>query len=471
MRLTLLIVLLLANSFVQAQLPAPVQQALQADDIPSDAVSVWAQRLDDGKLVLAHQANMPRNPASVIKLLTSYAALDLLGPSFRWSTQVYAYPTLNTGQNKLNGSLIIKGSGDPSLSYAELNEMASEIKQKWALQEICCELLLDNSAYEKRAFNAAAFDNKPYRAYNAPAEALMVNLQSLRLAFSVQGKSIQTAMFPDLPSINKKIDVKLSQNLLGQENCGEWKDKLTILRQADSLQVQGSYAADCGDKYIDIYWQDGLDLFAKAWQSAWLNQAGKAQWQSVKSGLTPANAQLLLEHVSKPLSDIVHDMNKTSNNVAARALYLALARFADSTQAASEALAERAMRAWIKSKGWEFSELVLENGAGLSRNERISAEHLGTLLSHAYQSPVMPELMSSLPVYGMDGTLKNRKDVALYGKAHLKTGSLEGVRAVAGYLLDQKGRRYAVVWIVNGDKAHRAKAAQDAMLNWLYWQN
>ncbi len=466
MRIMLAALSMLFCSCASAQLPAPVMQALQAEGIPADQVSVWVQRLDDGKLVLSHEAQVPRNPASVMKLLTSYAALELLTPNFRWATQFHTRPPITSG--KISAGLWVRGSGDPSLSDADLLNVASEIKQKWAVQEICCQLWLDSAAFKTSPFNPAAFDGKPYRAYNAPAEAIMLNQQSIRVEFSPNAKTLVSVLFPDLPGLKKKFDIALSN-----DDCGEWKERLQIKRDGDILSIKGTYPTDCGDKYIDIYWQDGQDFFARGWQAAWEKvSASSMNGNAVKwaVGNVPKDAVLLHEHISKPLADIVRDMNKTSNNVEARALYLALSRFADATQPASEALAERAIRDWIKAKNWNFAELVLENGSGLSRIERISAEHLGLLLSHAFHSPVMPELMSSLPVYGLDGTLKTRKDAALYGKAHLKTGSLEQVRAIAGYMMNSQGRRYALVWIVNGERAQRSKAAQEAMLNWLYQQ-
>lgn len=462
MRLIFILLLACLVLSAQAQLPSEVEQALRAEQVAVDGVSAWVYRLDDKQLLLSHQANVPRNPASVMKLLPAYAALELLTPSFRWETDFYALRPVQAG--KLTDGLWVKGSGNPSLNDADLRDIVNELKQKWGINEICCELVLDSTAYAKQAFNPAAFDNKPYRAYNAPAEAIMLNLQSIRVEFSPLNGGLRTAVFPDLVSVKKKIDVKLVQ-----EDCDDWKNRLQIRREADSLTILGSYPADCGEKYVDIYWQDGQDYFTRGFQAAWQSAGGKGlQPLRIRQDAVPDNAMLLDAHWSRPLADIVRDMNKASNNVAARAVFLALSRYADATQPASYALAEKALRTWIKTKGWSFDELVLENGAGLSRNERISAEHLGLLLQQAFYSSVMPELISSLPVYGLDGTLKSRSDAALYGKAHLKTGSLDQVRAVAGYLLDAKGRRCVVVWLVNGAKAQQSKPAQEAVLNWTY---
>ena len=174
--------LLLCAYAAHAQLPENVLKALKAENVVPENVSVFVQRIDETQPLLSHQAGVSRNPASVMKLLTSYAALDLLGPSYRWKTQFYGlgYPK----QGVLDGGLWIKGSGDPTMNTAALNEVASELKQKYNLNEICCDVVLDQTAYAKQSFDAAAFDAKPYRAYNANAEALMLNQQAVRLQFS-----------------------------------------------------------------------------------------------------------------------------------------------------------------------------------------------------------------------------------------------------------------------------------------------
>ena len=165
---------------------------------------------------------------------------------------------------------------------------------------------------------------------------------------------------------------------------------------------------------------------------------------------------------------MVRDINKFSNNVMARQLYLTIA--ADQAGVpASTANGQRAIKAWLARKGIDVPELVIENGSGLSRIERISAQSLTTLLVAAFRSPVMPELVASLPLIAVDGTMRRRmKSESIAGQAHIKTGSLSDVRAIAGYVLDRNGRRYAVSMIVNHANAQQSQAAQDALLNWVY---
>ncbi|MFM1910979.1 MAG: D-alanyl-D-alanine carboxypeptidase/D-alanyl-D-alanine-endopeptidase [Pseudomonadota bacterium] len=465
--LAVFLVIFCEVAFAQnAQLPVTVVEALQAESVPLDNVSIYVQRIDTPQALLTYQADVPRNPASVMKLVTSYAALDLLGPSYRWKTQFYG---LNLPQQgKLQGGLWVKGSGDPALNTAHLAEVAGELQQKFNLNEICCEILLDNSAYAPQNFDAAAFDGKPYRAYNAPAEALMVNQQAIRLQLIPSNEKVTVVAYPNWSLLIKRIDIK---PIAG--DCGDWKNGLQIKREGRVLSLSGEYPVSCGDKYLDVNWQ-GAEYVGGLFYSAW-EQAGGRWTQSDKTQIrllnVPENAVLLTEHTSPTLAEILREMNKTSNNVMARALYLSLSRVNDASQVASTAKSEQVLKTWLQGKGLNFSELVLENGAGLSRQERISASHLGVLLGDAFRSPFMAELSAALPIYGVDGSLSKRKDSGLYGRAHLKTGSLENVRSIAGYVLDAKGRYWSVVFIANGVKAGATKPAQDALLNWVYLQD
>ena len=443
-------------------LPASIRQALESENVPLDGISIYVKRVDAPLSALALNADIPRNPASVMKLLTSYAALDLLGPTYRWKTQFLARTIPSHG--KLSGGLWVKGAGDPSLNDAALLEVASELKQKYQLEEICCELNIDSTLFPMQSFDASAFDGKPYRAYNAPAEAVMVNQQALRLQLMVVNDKVLVVAYPKWKSLTIQANVKA----VGGE-CNDWKSGLQIQREGQRLDVRGNFPVSCGNKYFDVNWQDGTEYFAQVMHSAW-EQVGVRETLKVQTAQTPDNALVLTEHVSSTLADVLRDMNKASNNVIARALYLSLSRAGDETQIASAAKSEQNLRVWLRKKGWIFSELVLENGAGLSRLERINATHLGMLLDDAFHSAVMPELMASLPIYGLDGSLTRRKESVLFGRAHLKTGSLENVRAIAGYVIDAKGRYWSVVFMANGDKASETRKAQDALLTWVYQQ-
>jgi D-alanyl-D-alanine carboxypeptidase/D-alanyl-D-alanine-endopeptidase (penicillin-binding protein 4) len=188
----------------------------------------------------------------------------------------------------------------------------------------------------------------------------------------------------------------------------------------------------------------------------------------VRDGTAGADARLIAAVASPALSEVVRDMNKFSNNVMARQIYLTLGAEGYG-EPGTEGKSERVVREWLAGKGLPIPELVLENGSGLSRAERISARNLGRLLLASFGSPVMPEFLASLPLTAVDGTMKKRLgDAAVAGQAHVKTGSLTGVRAIAGYVLDARGRRVVVVSFVNHPNALNADAAQDALLDWVH---
>jgi serine-type D-Ala-D-Ala carboxypeptidase/endopeptidase (penicillin-binding protein 4) len=172
-------------------------------------------------------------------------------------------------------------------------------------------------------------------------------------------------------------------------------------------------------------------------------------------------------HESRPLAEVIRDINKFSNNVMARQLFLSIGA-EGGKQPASIERAQRAVGDWMVGRGLDRREFVLENGAGLSRVERLTSAGLARLLVTAFESPLMPEMMSSLPIVGIDGTMRKRNGAA--GSAHIKTGLLADTRAIAGYVLAASGRRYAIVAFVNHPNAGATQGALDALLNWVYAQ-
>ena len=452
-----------------AQLPAPVSDALGKAGVPQEAVSVIVQSVDEigGQplRLVTHRPDQPMNPASTMKLLTTYAGLEILGPAYRWRTEIYRNGEVVDGV--LNGDLILKGYGDPELMAQDLWLMLGRLRQA-GIREIHGDLVLDNTYFASTAPDAAAFDDEPYRAYNATPGALVSNLKATSFRFLPDTQQLRILAEPDIPQITIINQVKWSPGA-----CGDWKGRLsyTVANQGNRATVTfgGSYATACGEKVLELSVLNEtaytFDLFRSIWQSLGGTLAG-----GMRAEATPEKAVLVFPYESASLSDVIRRINKYSNNLMARQLYLTIA----AEQVAipgREPDGEKAIRAWLAGKGLQFPELVLENGAGLSRIERISADHMATLLQQAYDSPVMPELMSSLPVLAVDGTTRKRlKDSAAHGRAHLKTGSLEGVRAIAGYLLDQHDRRWIVVFMANHANAWATKAAQDALLDWVYHQ-
>ena len=484
--LFLLQVVIFRATSAWADLPIPLAKALRAENVPQDSVSVFVQRVDQPQTLIRHHADQALNPASTMKLLTTYAGLELLGPAYRWRTEVYTDGVLKNGV--LEGNLILKGYGDPGLMAEDFWRLLSSLWQI-GVKEIRGDLVLDTSYFAANTYDAAAFDGEPYRAYNATPGALLVNLKSTSFLFQpdAQARQVRVRPEPDFSQESSPAELKITNQLkLVQAGCGDWKSKLGYQIKPDETQspanlkdkpqgkpveitFNGTYAVGCGDKYLDLSLFDSAaytyNLFRKNWQ-----QLGGSFQGGLRQATAPVTAVKLLEQGSLPLADIIRRINKYSNNLMARQLLLTIAAEREGPPA-TEANGDKAIRTWLAGKGMNFPELVIENGAGLSRVERISAQHLGELLMAAYASPVMPELMSSLPILSVDGTVERRmKDSPAQGRAHLKTGSVEGVRSIAGYVLDRKGRRWVMVFMVNHPRAGETKAAQDALLEWIYQQ-
>lgn len=465
MRAIIFFTLLLLPLLVQAALPASVAKALRDAGVPLETASVFVQRVDKAAPLLQHQADEARNPASTMKLLTTYAALTELGPAYTWRTEFYSAAPLQG--DVLTGDLYLKGYGDPALTLERFWGLLRALRQA-GVREINGNLVLDRGYFNPGPYDPSEFDGEPYRAYNAGPDALLVNFKSTRFDFqgdATTGKVIVRAD-PDLPQL--KV---INQLELRQVPCADWKDRLGYRVEKSGEQTivtfSGNYSVACGAKFLELSVMDDTvyidQLFRQLWQAS-----GGVLRGSLKSGTVPQGARRLAQASSPPLADVIRMVNKYSNNVMARQILLTLGG-ERSGEPGTPGNGVVAVREWLAKQQLDFPELVLDNGAGLSRRERISAHHMGELLLSAWRSPVMPELMASLPVVAVDGTLQHRlNNSAVSGQAHLKTGSLEGARALAGYLLDAKGRRWVVVFMVNHTRAAAAGAAQDALLEWLH---
>ena len=310
--------------------------------------------------------------------------------------------------------------------------------------------------------------NEPTRPYNTPPDALLVNFKSIRLQFvpDVERQTLKILAEPPLASVQV-----LNNVVLDNERCDDWLARIKLTAPGDKngarLLFSGSYSVACGEKERSYsvlgHAQYVHALFTYLWRELGGSFAG-----GVRDGLVTAGARPLLAYQTQPLAEVVRDINKYSNNVMARELYLSLGAQALGAPATYEK-SERAVRQWLTMRNLPMQGLALENGSGLSRVERISARNMGQLLLAAYESPVMPEFIASLPLVAMDGTMKRRLNAtAIAGQAHIKTGSLSGVRAIAGYILDAKGRAVVVVCIINHPNTRNASIVQDAVLRWIY---
>jgi D-alanyl-D-alanine carboxypeptidase/D-alanyl-D-alanine-endopeptidase (penicillin-binding protein 4) len=463
-------------------LPPEFDAALARAKVPRDAVSVLvvdAQNNAQGNAAprVSHRASVPMNPASVMKLVTTYAALDLLGPAYTWSTPVYLEGAVREGT--LYGNLYIKGQGDPKLVLERLWLLLRRV-QGLGIHAIAGDIVLDRSALTVPEVDPASFDGEPLRPYNAAPDALLINFKSVVMTFTPDRSAniAQVQFDPPLHGVQMQTTVALTNG-----ECGDYRGALRAdFSDANRIRFLGGYSASCGEKVWPVAYADPKSYAVRAVQGLWLDMGGKLSG-SVRYGSLPAAvaaSKPAFEAGSAPLPEIIRDINKFSNNVMAQQLFLTLGRVLPSAPtpttadalATDQALANGSFTAsravvqrWWKERISADDVPVLDNGSGLSRQERISAQALGKLLQTAYRSPVMPELMSSLPITGVDGTLRRVKSRAL-GSAHLKTGSLSNVVAMAGYVHAPSGKRSVLVVLVNHPNANAARPAIEALVEW-----
>ena len=457
---------LLALTFVapaqaaDAPVLAPeISQALHREGVPLEALSVLVQEVGTGTTRLTLNAQKPVNPASLAKLLTTYAALDQLGPAFSWKTPVWLAGRVQNGV--LEGSLHLQGRGDPKLTLERLWLLMQRLRQM-GIAEIRGDIVLDQSAFVVPEASAAAFDNEPLRPYNVRAQAPLLNLSAVLYTFTpdaARGIAVVSAE-PALQGVPVDASVPLTAG-----PCNDWRGALKATPgDSERMRFGGSYALACGERVWPLAYPDpklyAARLVATLWQGAGGRLAG-----SVREGPVPEGVKPSFEIASPALAEVVRDINKYSNNVMAQQLLLTLALQRPGAASATPEAGREALRQWLQQRlGESLDGVVIDNGSGLSRETRVSAALLGRVLQTAWSSAVMPELIASLPVNGLDGTLRRAQSSA--GMAHLKTGSLRDVAGIAGYVLGASGRRYVLVAIINHPNANAAKPALDALVQW-----
>lgn len=458
-----------SNASAQA-IPSDVRDALQRARVPLEAVSLLVTRADaSAPPLLSHRAAAPMNPASTIKLVTTFAALDMLGPAFAWRTPVWLDGQISNGT--LKGNLVIQGQGDPKIVVERLWLLLRRV-QGMGVRQIDGDIVLDRSAFAPVVRDAAEFDGEPLRPYNVAPDALLINFKALVMTFTPDpANGVARVQYePPLAGVQRPDTVALAANPLA--DCGDYRAALKADFSApERIRFGGSYPLACAEKVWPLAYSDPASFNARAVAGLWQGMGGVLTG-TVREGAAPAIGATF-EMLSPTLTELVRDINKFSNNVMAQQVFLTLGRAIEPVNKGAEASKEEAMetlRQWWQTRvvanadplAWPAPDM--DNGAGLSRRARISAASLGRLLQVAYASPLMPELMSSLPIVGVDGTLK--RSLARTYSAHLKTGSLKDVLALAGYVHAADGKRYCLVALVNHPNARAAKPALDALVDW-----
>lgn len=442
----------------ETTLPPGVARALARAGVPADAVSLLVTEAGGhGAPLLSLHAQAQRNPASVMKLVTTLAGLELLGPGWTWTTPVYVEGAVRDGT--LHGNLYLEGRGDPKLVIERMWLLLRRV-QSLGIRHIAGDIVLDRSAFDVASQDPGEFDGERLRPYNAAPDALLLNFKSVLMTFvpDASGKVAQVHYEPPLSGVQLQTTVPLAEG-----ECGSYRATLRAeLDDPRRIGFAGRYPAACGEKTWPLAFADPASYGVRAFEGLWREMGGRLDGQ-VRYGPVPAGLAPAFEFASLPLAEIVRTINKYSNNVMTQQLFLTLSQqqMGKGTLAGSRTLVQD----WWRQRFGAGDEPTLDNGSGLSRSDRISARALERLLQYVWASPLMPELLSSLPITGQDGTLRPERWRAR-GVAHLKTGSLRDVAALAGIVHAEGGHRYVLVAIVNHPNAAATRPAFEALVEW-----
>lgn len=454
-------------------LPKEVTQALARAGVPASAISVVVQTLPASSSVTAaidplikHRAEASVNPASVMKLITTYAALDQLGADFTWKNRVYIDGTLEAGV--LQGNLILRGSGDPKLVLERIEELFRQVQAK-GVREVRGDILLDRRVFDVPDKNPADFDDEPLRPYNAVPDGMLVNFKALIYNFIPDPVTKKVVLRVDPPIAGVELPTEITASYGA---CGDWRSSLQAdFSNPDRVSFAGRFSLSCGERVWPVAYVAPRQYATRVIEAMW-RKSGGLLTGSVREEALSRTARLLHSEPSLPLSDIIADVNKFSNNVMAQQVFLTLSTQSPSPgRTGSFAASQRNVAAWWKTRLPEVAAPILDNGSGLSRKERSSVAAINALLQLAAASPNSQVFANSLGIAGVDGTVARMRDrngnSAAIGQAQLKTGTLKDVAAIAGYANALNGQRYSLAAIINHPHAGAARPALDALVEWI----
>ncbi len=455
-------------------LPDELRRVLEGHKVDPATVGIYVQATDAAAPLLSFNGNARYNPASTIKLLTTWLGLTELGPTWTWPTDVYLGGEVDRGV--LQGDLILRGYGDPYLITERLWALQRQLRQR-GIRSIAGDLVIDNGYFAPVAQSPDDFDGEGLRAYNVLPDALLVNFQAITLYFEPDPARNTVRVYADPMPANLAIENRLQ---LRQGRCGGYNNGVALQpgggEARDRLVVSGTYGQDCELfamlRSVLTAPTHAYGVFRALWEESGGRLDGTLR---VEPGLLDERAKderPFLRVESPPLADVIRFINKYSNNVMSRHVFLTLGAQVYGPPA-TPAKARRAAKLILRQRGMVFSEMRLDNGAGLSRDTRIAASSLGKVLLDASYSPWFAEYVASMSLAGLDGTLRRQfRAEPATGQMHLKTGRLNDVFATAGYVHAASGKDFVVVILQNFPGADNGpgEEAQRALLRWVYEQ-
>ena len=490
--------ILFCSTFADAQntsenIPDPITAALIHAKLPEESISFSVIRINPKSKLnrsIAWQENQAMNPASTMKLVTTLGALDILGPQYRWHTNVYTNGVISQGV--LQGNLYLQGSGDPKFIPEELLKITENLRQQ-GIHTIDGDLIFDKSAYSSDVKLSAPNDQESQRSYNVTPDPLLYAFQTLSFNVEVKNGVAKISYTPHLANLNIVNKLKPVNG-----PCKDWwqttKKSMTNKNGQWYAQFSGFVSKKCEEMHWNVVSIGPEEFLSQGIIASWEEAGG--HWKKLpitELGKVPASAKILVSHQGITLGEAVIDVNKFSNNVMARQIFLSLS-LEKNGKPANTNDSEKIIKEWLKKNRLNMPNLVLQNGSGLSDIERISSKEMSSLLEYSLRSKNTDIFLNSLPVAGVDGTMKHRlieslKQIFVTNAnassstftpdnslpltlqktgAYIKTGTLSNVRAISGFVVSRTGQVYAVSSFINHINAAKGGlAVQDALLNWL----
>ncbi|MDN5565219.1 MAG: D-alanyl-D-alanine carboxypeptidase [Psychrobacter sp.] len=476
--------------------------------------------------LVSHHPDSARTPASTMKLIPSFIALDTLGADFVWFTRVY-----HTGliiANRLQGDLIIQGSGDPKMTHERLEQLLYRVQQA-GIHHIDGDIIVDSTIFNNVTKDPADFDRAPLRPYNASPDGFLVNFNSVSIrSHSLANKQAQLSYEPQLA--NYQLPSKVNTR---EASCSSADYSLAPKWHTDKLTFDNPLPESCGEHVFYVGYPDAKDFASRVitakWQALGNTLTGKVRAQEQPYTANAANSIYpkdqtihkkshshllattlsplpLISYPSLNLTQQIYDINHFSNNVMTEQVALSIGSYAPYNAAISAATTNSTGLNTTHSKKqkraatslyqfgkptttnypqalqtmtqWWQTHLItpppfMTNGSGLCRECTVSAANLSELLGYAYTQPRFDAYVDSLGVAGVSGTISHHSarlpESAAIGRAWIKTGTLNNVTAMAGYVKGQSGQDYTVVGIINAEQAINADNARvvlDMMLDW-----
>ena len=462
-KLLLSFFIIVFNSFAYAEKTDSFKKVINKYRFNESEFSIGVLNLKENQLVGLHNEKKLFNSASLVKIITTYIGLKELGPDFSWQSDFYYTGDIVGGT--LKGDIIFKGTGDASFSVEDLEGMIRRIQRK-GINRIEGNLLFD-STYFGEIPNEVTFDNDPMRAYNVLPSAISLQSNTINFRFNSKKNKVKIEATPNIKALKIVNNIKSTR-----EKCLSWREKLSyetkVNEQQGSLNFRGKFSKNCKVKEIDLAMLDWQTYFYHTFKQKWLDNGGWFNGNFINTSEPLDDDRLLVSHYSDPLSNLIRDTNKYSLNLMSRNLMLTVIANENNVHP-TEKMVNPYIKNWLSKNKIDNEGLFIDNGAGLSRDIMISVNQFLMILQNIYYDPMMPEIISSFPIAGIDGTLKKRmKNSPIRMKGHFKTGSMNEVSAMAGFFLNNDKEMNIFVFMMNGKKANMSQNFQEALIESVY---